>query len=61
MLTDDEAETLGQLVDRLENGLAALQLPVGDRIHVEGLSGIMREIHTELRMLLVERGHDFWK
>lgn len=42
-------EVIGQACDTIENLLAASTLPVPDAIHVEGLTGGLRSILSDLR------------
>lgn len=39
-----EREALEQIHEKAENALAAASLPVSPAIHVEGLTGMMREV-----------------
>lgn len=45
-------EACGHAVDRLENLLAAMKLPLPPRLHLEGLSGNLESIRDELRAAL---------
>jgi hypothetical protein len=59
-MTADELETLGLLVDKLDNGVAATVLPLPPNIHVTGMKGIMTEARDELRAFLVGKGFNPW-
>lgn len=59
-MTEDDFETLGLIVDKLENGIAATVLPLPPQIHITGMKGIMEDARDELRAFLVERGFNPW-
>lgn len=44
-------EVLGQLIDKCDNLLAAASLPLSASIHLEGMSGGIKEIREELKRL----------
>lgn len=58
--TEDDAETLGLLVDRLDNFAAGAVLPIPDSVHKEALSEAVAEARDELRGWLVARGFNPW-
>lgn len=47
-LTEGEADTLGRIVDRLDNLIAALSLPLPDAIHVKAIRGSLPSVRKEL-------------
>ena len=55
-------EEIGQLADKLDAGLYALKLPgLPDRLHIEGMSGIMRETRDKrAEIVRRETGDDPW-
>lgn len=59
-LSEDDCETLGVIVDRLDNATAASVLHVPDRIHKEALLGIVSAVRDELRQFLVTKGFNPW-
>ena len=59
-MSEDDFETLGLMVDRLDNGVAASVLPIPPSLHVEGMKGIMEDVRDELRAFLVQRGFNPW-
>jgi hypothetical protein len=60
-VSDDDFETLGLLVDRLDNAAAATVLPVPTSILLEGMTGIVNDVRDELRSFLIERGFNPWE
>lgn len=59
-MTAADLETLGLLVDKLDNGVAATALPLPPHIHVTGMKGIMAEARDELRAFLIGKGFNPW-
>lgn len=59
-MTADDLETLGLLVDKLDNGVAATVLPLPPHIHVTGMKGIMEDARDELRAFLIGKGFNPW-
>jgi hypothetical protein len=59
-LTDDDCETLGLLVDKLDNAAHAAVLPIPDKLHKEALTGIVGDARDQLKAFLVERGFNPW-
>ena len=54
-------ETLGGLVDRLENLLGALTLPLEPQMHLDGLTPNLKQIKNELKQAYFEfGGEDVW-
>lgn len=47
-------EALGLLRDTAENGLAAATLPVSPSIHVEGLTGVLRQMVASIDAALAD-------
>lgn len=55
-------EIVGRLADKADNFVHSAVLPVDPAIHVEGLTGGMKEIRDELRKFYVEAtGSNPWK
>lgn len=61
-ISDELAEEIGQLADKLDAGLYALKLPgLPDKLHIEGMSGVMRETRDKLAEIVKrETGDDPW-
>lgn len=59
---EELADEIGRLADQLDNGLHALKLQgLPDKIHIEGMSGIMREVRDKLAEIVKrETGDDPW-
>ena len=55
-MNEDEREEIGQVADTLDNLLHAALLPVSPAIHVQGLTGGIREVLSRLRKLLDREG-----
>lgn len=52
-------DELGRLAESLDNGLHALKLPgLPERIHIDGMSGIMREVRDKLADIVRRETHD---
>ncbi len=61
-MNEDDLDTLGRMVDRLDNATAALNLPLPPAMHIEGMKGIVESVREELRTFVVQRlGHDPWE
>lgn len=60
-MTDDDMETLGRLVDKLDGLVSASILPLPSHIHIAGLTGAMAAARDELRALLVGKGFNPWR
>lgn len=58
VLTEQQLDTIGQIVDTCDNGLAALKLPLRAEIHVKGLTGIVEKVRSVAHDLYVELGGD---
>lgn len=58
----DTMDEIGRLADQLDSALYALKLPgLPDRIHVEGLSGTIRQVRDKLAEIVKrETGKDPW-
>lgn len=61
-MNEELADELGRLADQLDNGLYALKLPgLPDKLHLEGMSGVMREVRDKLAEIVKrETGDDPW-
>ena len=52
-MNDDEIDVVGRARDSLDNGLAATKLPgLPAAIHLQGLTGIMRDVRDRLNAIL---------
>lgn len=62
MTENDTWEQIGQLIDRLDNVIGALELPIPAPFHVEQVKNILPEISKELKAAVVaESGYDPWR
>jgi len=59
-MDDDDFETLGRMVDRLDNAVAATQLPLPPDIHIAGMKGIIESVRDDLKKFLADKGFDPW-
>lgn len=59
-LSDDDLETLGLMVDRLDNFAAGAALPVSDSIHKGALLSVVRDTAEMLRTFLLSKGFNPW-
>lgn len=61
-MTEDQAEQLGQLADRLDAVLYSAKMPgLPPQIHIEGLTGTIRDVRDELATIVREvTGEDPW-
>jgi len=54
-------DKIAEAIDSLSNIIAALSLPVPDKIHVEGLRGTLPEIRDKIKAGYLEAGgEDYW-
>lgn len=61
-MTEDQADEIGQLADRLDSSLYALKLPISQEIHITGLSGVILDVRNELaRIVRANLEHDPWE
>jgi hypothetical protein len=55
------SELIGQVADRLDNLIGALQLPLPPQIHVAQLGRALPEVRDTLRLIYIaETGEDPW-
>lgn len=59
-LSNDDLESLGLLVDRMDNFAAASVLPLPAQMHADALSAGMAELRDELRDFLISKGFNPW-
>lgn len=61
-MSEDDLDTLGRLVDKLENALASLEMPLPPALHIEGMKGIVTDVRDSLKLFVVDRlGHNPWE
>lgn len=61
-MSKEDFDTLGRLVDRLDNATAALLLPLPPQIHIDGVRGIVESVRDELKAFVVSRsGENPWE
>lgn len=61
-MTEDQADEIGQLADKLDASLYSLKLPISKDIHITGLSGVIREVRDELvKIVRKNLEHDPWE
>ena len=51
-MNEDIREQIECLKDRLENINAALQMPIGDKFHVQALRELMPELIKDINLIL---------
>lgn len=60
-MTEEQADEIGQLADRLDTILYSVKLPVSPQIHIDGMSGVIREVRNELvRIVRANLSYDPW-
>jgi hypothetical protein len=61
VVSEEQLEKLGKLVDRIDNLVHARKLQVSDGIHLRALGEALPDLHSELKTLYVEiAGDDPW-
>lgn len=62
-MTEDQQETIGQIVDRLRNCIAVTKLGgMKPEFFLEQTLNVIRDVEHDLRDLIVEDGaEDWWK
>lgn len=61
MITEEQKEDLGKLIDEIENLVYALQIPVPADMHVKTLKELIPEKVTRLKKIYVEiTGENPW-
>jgi len=58
MKTKEVVERIGLEIDRIDNCVAGLDMPVSAKIHVESLAEILPEISKNLKKCFYELGGD---
>jgi hypothetical protein len=60
-MTEEQADEIGQLADRLDTILYSVKLPVSSAIHIQGMSGVIRDVRNELvRIVRASLSYDPW-
>ena len=61
-MTKERAEQLGQLADKIDNLVSAMELPFPVNIHLNALKGSLPEISDELKKIVKdETGENPWE
>jgi hypothetical protein len=61
VVTEEQLEKLGKLVDRIDNLVHAGAIPMPDKLRVTALTEALPDLHSELKALYVEiAGEDPW-
>lgn len=61
IVTEEQLEKLGKLVDRIDNLVHARKLPISDGLHLRALGEALPDLHSELKTLYVDiAGDDPW-
>lgn len=55
-MTEEQLERLGQLIDKVDNYLAAAKLPFPAQFHIDGLKHGMDEVRAEILAIYLEAG-----
>lgn len=59
---NDNLETIGQEVDRIDNLISALSIPMPAEMHIEQLKQILPEISAKIKQALIdETGENPWE
>lgn len=62
MNTDELGDRIGRLADRVDNLIAALEIPFPDKTHVAGVKGALPNISADLKALHIElTGENPWE
>lgn len=57
-----DIEEIGTLADSADNALAALAMPLPERLHIEGMKGVLEDVRAKLRAYYVqETGENPWE
>lgn len=59
-MNEEDFESLGELVDRLDNAAHAAVLPIPAELHSKALTGIVTDVRDELQAFLKGKGFDPW-
>jgi hypothetical protein len=60
-MTEEQSETLGQLIDRLDNLSYGLDIPIPDSMHVQQLKLILPELTNEFKKSFINiTGENPW-
>lgn len=59
-MTEEDWDTLGRLVDRLDSAITANELPMSDSLKITGMLGIVRDVRDALKEFVIENGENFW-
>lgn len=61
-MNEENANKLGNAIDRLENFIGALQLQLPDKMHVDQLKNSLPELAAELKEVsIAETGVNEWR
>lgn len=61
-IDDDQIEAIGEVADTIDNLIAALGMPLPDKLHVKGLRESLPEISATLKRIVVEvSGENPWE
>lgn len=60
-MDDEDFETLGQMVDRMDNLSAASVIPLPNEIRITALNEAIRSMRDELQAFLVGKGFNPWQ
>lgn len=61
-IAHDDIEQIGILSDKADNLIGASNLPVSDRIHIEGMRGGLEDLRDDLRKIYLQvTGENPWE
>lgn len=60
-MTNEDFETLGQLVDRLDAATYLEKLPLPDKLHKEAFLGAIKQGRDDLKAFLLDKGFNPWE
>jgi hypothetical protein len=59
-MSEEDFETLGRMVDRMDNLSAASVIPLPNELRITALNEAIRSMRDELHAFLIEHGFDPW-
>ena len=59
-MKEEDIEKLGLLIDKLENLIQAMTMPLPDSIHIQGIKPALPEILNEVKAVYLDEGGENW-
>lgn len=61
-ISEEQLEQIGLLADKADNLLGAVKLPLPPHVHIQGMTGGLKDIRSELREIYkAVSGSDPWE